>query len=123
MILDIRGYSSIPPEAEDPPSATTLKDRVRNFFRQYGKLGVAVYASISAFTFGSIYLVLKSGIDIPGLLVRIGIPEKDWMQNAGTAAVAYAIYKLLLPIRLVFVIGLTRTIAKRLGRTSSSSRP
>lgn len=124
MILPTRSYSSLPtnnprdsePETDAKPSLLkpSVAERLKAFFRQYGKLGFAVYMSVSAVTLGSIYLALSSGIDIPSLLVRLGVPEREWMKSAGTFAVAYAIYKVLLPLRLFVVAGLTRSIAKRL---------
>lgn len=124
MIIPNRAYISIPsssntPEGDageapkEPPKS--LKERLSQFFRQYGKLGIAVYFSISGVTFGSIYLALRSGVDVPGILMKLGIEEREWMKNAGTAALAYAIYKLLLPLRLAAVVWLTRSIARRFG--------
>lgn len=93
---------------------TGLKDRLKKFFKQYGKLGIGVYIGVSLVTFSSSYLALRSGLDVPGLLIKMGVPEKDWMKNAGTFAFAYALYKLALPLRLFVTVGLTSFIARRL---------
>lgn len=114
------GYTTInniPPGSPDPNQGappSSIKERLRLFFKQYGKLGVGVYLSISAITFGSSYLALSSGVDVHGLLIRLGVPEAEWMQSAGTFAFSYAIYKLLLPARLFLTAGLTSFIARRL---------
>lgn len=106
---------NVPPPASEPPiEQSSIKDRLKKFFKQYGKLGVGVYLGVSVFTFSSAYLALRSGLDVPGLLIKLGVPEKEWMKNAGTFAFAYALYKLALPIRLFVTVGLTGFIARRL---------
>lgn len=91
----------------------TLSQRLKAFFQQYGKLGFIVYLGIGAGTLGPIYLALKAGIDIKELTSRLGIPDNDFLKNAGTFAIAYGIYKVLLPARLFITIALTSWIAKR----------
>lgn len=107
-----RPYSSIP--QSNNVGSKSLKERLTAFFKQYGKLGVAVYLGVSVTTFGTSYLALRSGFDLPGLLIKLGVPEKDWMKNAGTLAFAYALYKLALPLRLFVTVSLTGFIARRL---------
>lgn len=119
MIIPVRPYSTVPPNEPssniEPPPNASIKERLSHFFRQYGKLGVAVYICVSAVTFGTVYLALKAGVDVQALLGMMGIQEREWMKSAGTAAFAYAVYKLLLPARLFLVVALTRTIARRFG--------
>ena len=123
MIIPVRPYSVVPPNEPSPnselPPNASIKQRLSHFFRQYGKLGVGVYICVSLVTFGSVYLALKAGIDVQALLGKIGIQEREWMKSAGTAAFAYAVYKLLLPARLFLVVALTRMIARRLGHKLS----
>lgn len=94
-----------------------MKEKLRTFFKQYGKLGIGVYAGVSLTTYTAAYLAIRSGLDIPGLLVKIGIPEKEWMKTAGNYAFAYALYKLALPVRLFVTFGLTGFLARRLRYT------
>lgn len=108
------GYTTIPNVPSSPtPPPSSIKERLRQFFKQYGKLGVGVYLSVSAVTLGSSYLALRAGLDVHGLLIRLGVPEGEWMKSAGTFAFSYAIYKLLLPARLFVTVGLTSFIARR----------
>lgn len=100
-----------PPPHEEPPK--TLTGKLKAFFRKYGKLGIAMYLSISAVTFSSIYLALRSGVDVKELMRKVGIPDWPLLDGAGTVAVAYAIYKLLMPARLFLTVVLTTWISKR----------
>lgn len=116
MPLADAGYSTInniPSSPTEPIEPKSLKDRLKQFFRQYGKLGVGVYLGVSVVTLSSSYLALRSGLDVPSLLIKCGVPEKDWMKNAGTFAFAYALYKLALPLRLFVTVGLTGYISRR----------
>lgn len=135
-------YSTIPPTPSPPPSSqppnhppnhppsldeekASLGQRLRSFFRRYGKLGIIVYLSISLTTFSSIYLALRTGVDVKALMNRLGVPEKGILKDAGTLALAYGIYKLLLPVRLFAAVGVTTWMAKRtsLGRRLTNFSP
>lgn len=100
-----------PPPPEEPPK--TLAGKLRAFFRKYGKLGIAVYLGISAVTFSSIYVALRSGVDVKGLMRKVGVPESPLLDGAGTVAMAYALYKLLMPARIFLTVVLTTWISKR----------
>lgn len=105
------------PSSTPPPSPPTGKkgmaQKLREFLRQYGKLGVIVYFSISAITFGTIYVALRTGVDVKALVASLGLPASNLWDGAGTLAVAYAIYKVLMPLRIFLAIGTTTWIAKK----------
>jgi hypothetical protein len=103
------GYSTLPTNNAPP----TLKERLRTFFRQYGKLGIGIYLGISLFSFSSIYLALRTGVDVKALIRKIGLPDSGLWDNAGTVAVAYAIHKIFMPVRLFLTVALTTFVAKR----------
>ena len=109
----MRSLSSNAPETPQQPGPLSVKERLTAFFKQYGKLGLAVYIGIGGTTFGGIYLALKAGVDVKALATRIGIPDNDFWRQAGTFAVAYGLYKILLPVRLFATAALTSWIAKR----------
>lgn len=90
-----------------------MGQKLKDFLRQYGKLGVVVYFSISAITFGTIYVALRTGVDVKALVASLGLPASTLWDGAGTLAVAYAIYKVLMPLRIFLAIGATTWIAKR----------
>lgn len=92
-----------------PPS---ISERVKLFFKRYGRMGLVVYFSISAFTFSSIYALISMGVDMKGYLDRWGIQLPQWSEKASGAMVAYLFYKLLLPVRLSLAMLLTPSLTK-----------
>jgi len=96
-----------------PPQKQTLTEKSREFIKEYGKLGVVVYLSMSAISISSFYLLLRSGVDIKSLIKKTGLPESAMWDSAGTFAMAYACHKILLPVRLFLTVGITRYIARR----------
>lgn len=104
------------PPPPETPSPKGLAEQLKAFFKQYGRLGLGIYLSVTAVSFGSIYLSLKSGVDVKGLMRRLGLPESAILDGAGTVAVAYAIHKLLMPLRLFLTVALTTWVARRAPR-------
>jgi len=107
----LKRLSSLPNDGGDGPKSFT--ERMKAFFQQYGKLGLFVYFSLSTFSLTSIYLTIRSGVDVQSLIQKIGLPQSKIIDSAGTFAVAYAIHKMLLPLRFFLTIGMTSFIAKR----------
>lgn len=95
------------------PRPHSFKDRLKAFFKQYGKLGLGIYIGVGCVSFGSCYLAIRSGVDAKSLIHKLGLPDSGLWDNAGTIAVAYAIHKILLPLRLFITIALTTFIAKK----------
>lgn len=100
-----RPLSTTPPPPAPP-------GRLKAFFQKYGKLGVGVYFGISCLSLGSIYGGLRLGVDVKGLLHRMGW-EGGLLEHGGTLAVAYAIHKAIMPLRILLTAGLTGYVAKR----------
>merc|ERR1712025_1192481 len=73
-----------------------------------------VHVATSIVWFGGFYIMLKSGVDIAGMLESIGTSERilDYLRNseAGYYALSYACYKIATPIRYTVTVGGT-TIA------------
>lgn len=108
-------YSTLPGNNEGHPSTQsprTMGERLKTFFRQYGKLGLGIYLGVSLFSFSSIYLALRTGVDVKSFLQQFGLESKVW-DNAGMVAIAYAIHKILMPLRIFISIGLTTLVAKK----------
>ncbi len=103
---------SPPPPQQDP----NLRDRLREFFKKYGKIGIGVYFSVSLSTFLMLYGSIRFGVDIDALLQKVGLSTPSWTEGAGTFIITYAIYKTLLPIRLMVTIGLTPSVKRFLQR-------
>lgn len=101
---------------EPNQQSTTLLDRTRMFFKKYGRVGLGVYLFVSSGTFITIYSLIHAGVDVAKVIEWIGLPIPKWSEKASTLIIAYTIYKILLPIRLMVSAGLTPYIMKYLKR-------
>lgn len=121
--LALRKYSSAQPEGEQaspeaprPPPRASLMDRVRTFIRENGRYGVATYAGICGSVYLMSFLAVRYGLDVPRLLQLFGWQDSDLVKQGSTFAVAFLIYKLLLPARLALAIFLTPRLKPFLSR-------
>ncbi|XP_038606554.1 protein FAM210B, mitochondrial [Tachyglossus aculeatus] len=90
---------------EQKPSKS---QQLKKIFKEYGAVGVSFHIGISLMSLGIFYLVVSSGVDVPAILIKIGFKE-SFVQSkvaAGTSTfvVAYAIHKLLAPMRISITI-------------------
>lgn len=95
-----------------PLEGKSLTERFKLFTKQYGRLGIFVYLGISTVSVSTIYVALKSGIDVRKLIEWFGLQSSTAWENAGTFAIAYGIHKVLMPFRLMITFLLTRRLAK-----------
>ena len=70
--------------------------------------------SVSASTFLLAYSLVKSGIDFSKLLEWLEIPVPEWSESTGTLLLAFTMYKLLMPVRLMVSVGLTPPVMRYL---------
>ena len=59
---------------------------------------------------------VSNGVDVAGLLGKIGIEPSQNAQTGGTFAIAYAAHKAASPIRFPPTVALTPVVAKMLGK-------
>lgn len=85
---------------------------VKDFAGRYGKLGLAVYLSVSAVSLGGSYLAVKAGLDTKSLMQRVGIDLSEGQEKFGVLVGAYAVHKVLLPVRLSATVFLTGVITR-----------
>merc|ERR1711915_957251 len=71
--------------------------------------------------FGGFYIMLKSGVDIVGMLEAIGTSDRihDYLRNseAGYYALSYACYKIATPLRYTVTVGGTTVAITKLKDT------
>jgi hypothetical protein len=85
-------------------------------FYRYGIAYLATSISLSIVSFGTFWVLVSYGVDVPGLLQRLGLPVSNTATNAGTAAIAYAAHKAASPIRFPPTVALTPKVAQWLGK-------
>lgn len=99
-------------DQDDTKVSPSLTERLKLFFKRYGRMGLVVYFGISAFTFSSIYALVSMGVDMKSYLDRLGIQLPEWSEKASGAMVTYLFYKLLLPVRLSLAMLLTPPLTR-----------
>ena len=79
--------------------------------QKYGRVAVGVHLCTSAVWYGAIYMGVKNGVDVNGLLASVGLPTpSESFVPVGDMAFAYAGYKCLTPVRWPVTIALTPII-------------
>ena len=90
-------------------------------FRDYWYVLLPVHVATSVVWLGGFYLALKSGVDIVGLLERLGTSERilDYLRHseAGYIALSYACYKIATPARYAVTVGGT-TLGQYIGMST-----
>lgn len=112
----------------------TWRQRAKTFAIEYGRVGIATHIVLSALSFSVIYVGVSSGVDVTALLDSVGLSSSvsDTTTNsAGSALIAYTIYKVVAPIRWPITFAVTPVVLRALRRRgymlaaseSSSSGP
>ncbi|XP_013168202.1 PREDICTED: uncharacterized protein C18orf19 homolog A isoform X1 [Papilio xuthus] len=95
-----------------------LVQRFKEMYRDYWYVVLPVHMTTSAIWFGSFYYAVRSGVDVIGLLENLNISEKLLSplkeSSAGYFALAFALYKLITPLRYAVTVGGTTYAIKKL---------
>jgi Protein of unknown function (DUF1279) len=94
--------------------------QAKDLLKRYGSAYLITSISFALVSFAICYALVDSGVDIAGLLNKVGIDATATQQKAGTFAVAYAAHKAASPIRFPPTVALTPVVAKFLGKEVSS---
>ena len=117
-------YNPLLASSQEPMSGTDgWSARFSSLTKQYGKMAMAVYLGISLIDFTAVWAALRFGLNVDSLLVRIPFmrgrekeiaveEEKAKRSEWGTIAVAYAIHKLLSPVRIAGTIAITPGLSR-----------
>ncbi|XP_030758331.1 uncharacterized protein C18orf19 homolog A-like [Sitophilus oryzae] len=100
----------------------SLFQRFKQMYKDYWYVLVPVHIVTSVAWFGGFYYLAYSGVDIPALLELMNFSEKivNSMRNSsmGYVAIAYALYKIVTPLRYAVTLGgttVTIQYLKKLG--------
>jgi len=118
QLLLSRDFSTSSPTAKDKeqkaPKKVGIIAKFKKMTKDYWYVLFPVHVATSVVWFGGFYIMLKSGVDIAGMLESIGTSERilDYLRNseAGYYALSYACYKIATPVRYTVTVGGT-TIA------------
>ncbi|ESO96591.1 hypothetical protein LOTGIDRAFT_99569, partial [Lottia gigantea] len=84
------------------------KQRLKLAVKDYGSTVIVFHIGISLMSLGGFYLAVSSGIDMVGILTRLGVGESilqsKMVSDAGTFVVAYAVHKIFAPVRIAITL-------------------
>lgn len=94
------------------------KNQAKELLARYGGAYLATSISLSLVSFSVCYLLINSGVDVQGLLDKVGIHTDETGEKVGTFALAYAAHKAASPIRFPPTVALTPVVASWFGKKS-----
>lgn len=97
----------------------SARHKLKVLVRDYGATAMVVHITISLFSLGTCYLIVRSGLPVGTLLHELSFVHdegKGYLQSAGTFAIAYLVHKSLVLIRLGATIAVTPILVNTLRR-------
>lgn len=88
----------------------------KDLLKKYGVAYLATSIPLAIVSFAICYVLVDSGVDVSGLLGKIGIEVNESGEKVGTFALAYAAHKAASPIRFPPTVLLTPVVAKMIGK-------
>lgn len=91
------------------------KQRLKNLIVLYGPTAVVLHIGLSLTFLGATYLVVRYGFDVPSFLENQNLMGEKYMMiiaNGGTFGLAYALYKGMMPFRVLVTLFLTPRVAR-----------
>jgi len=102
---------------ETDASATPSRmDMAKALLKRYGSAYLFTSISLSLVSITVFYFLVAGGVDVAGLLEKVGINVNATSESFGTFALAYAAHKASSPIRFGPTVALTPLVAKWLGK-------
>lgn len=100
-----------------------LKDKLKIAMRDYGSTVIVFHIGHSLTLLGIIYLALSSGLDVKWMLENVGLGSSSVAAGASTFVAAYAINKVLAPVRMGITLTATPFIVRYLRRIGVLKTP
>uniref|UniRef100_A0A7S0KKC8 DUF1279 domain-containing protein n=2 Tax=Ostreococcus mediterraneus TaxID=1486918 RepID=A0A7S0KKC8_9CHLO len=91
-------------------------DMAKALLKRYGSAYLFTSISLSLISITVFYFLVAGGVDVAGLLEKVGINVNATSESFGTFALAYAAHKASSPIRFGPTVALTPLVAKWLGK-------
>eukprot|EP00559_Dactyliosolen_fragilissimus_P007636 CAMPEP_0184858230 /NCGR_PEP_ID=MMETSP0580-20130426/3357_1 /TAXON_ID=1118495 /ORGANISM="Dactyliosolen fragilissimus" /LENGTH=178 /DNA_ID=CAMNT_0027354275 /DNA_START=123 /DNA_END=659 /DNA_ORIENTATION=+ len=91
-------------------------ESAKSLLSKYGIAYLATSIPLAIVSFSICYVLVDNGVDVTGLLSKVGINAGDTGDKVGTFAIAYAAHKAASPIRFPPTVILTPVVAKLIGK-------
>jgi hypothetical protein len=95
-------------------------DQAKELLKRYGSAYLLTSISFAIVSFAACYALVNAGVDVAGLLSRVGLQVTETSEQVGTLALAYAAHKALSPVRFPPTVALTPIVAMWLGKSRDS---
>ena len=100
----------------DDVQTPSRMDMAKALLKRYGSAYLFTSISLSLISITVFYFLVAGGVDVAGLLEKVGINVNATSESFGTFALAYAAHKASSPIRFGPTVALTPLVAKWLGK-------
>ncbi|KAJ9578583.1 hypothetical protein L9F63_005185 [Diploptera punctata] len=97
------------------------KDKLKRAVKEYGATVIVFHISISLLSLGGFYLAVTSGVDLAGVASTFGVGEVA--AEASNFVVAYALHKMLAPVRIGITLAATPVIVRHLRKIGILKAP
>jgi len=105
----------------DGKGKTRKTDKAKDLSAKYGGAYLLTSISLSLVSFSLCYILVNAGIDVPGLLLKVGISVDETGGKVGKLALAYAAHKAASPIRFPPTVALTPVVAGWIGKVKDGN--
>ncbi|RZF38540.1 hypothetical protein LSTR_LSTR006135 [Laodelphax striatellus] len=117
--LQLMNYST---DAVEPQLSN--KDKLKRAVKEYGTTVIVFHISISLMSLGICYLAVSGGLNMNSMLETIGLHgSSDVTTEASLLIVAYAVHKVLAPIRIGITLLVTPLIVRYLRKKNILKPP
>ncbi|KAK4011495.1 hypothetical protein OUZ56_020613 [Daphnia magna] len=111
----------------DAKAPESTKTKLKRAVKDYGATVIVFHVLISVTSLSICYAAVASGLDVPGMISRMGVSSEmlntRLASGASTFLVAYAVHKLLVPIRISVTLGCVPFIVRYLRRIGFLKNP
>ncbi|KCV71164.1 hypothetical protein H696_02115 [Fonticula alba] len=109
------------PKPEEETKKLSLAEKMKHMTKTYGPVAIGVHSTVYMVTISSMYVALKSGVDVTSLMSKVGLDRLIDLStldpNSGTLLMAFILAKCTSPIRTPLTLALTPPAARMVDRT------
>jgi len=102
--------------SKDESGTQSKGQQAKDLLKRYGSAYLLTSVSFAIVSFAACYALVNAGVDVAGLLTKVGLSVSDTSEKVGTFAIAYAAHKALSPVRFPPTVAMTPLVARWLGK-------
>lgn len=102
--------------SKDGGDTASKGKQAKDLLKRYGSAYLLTSVSFAIVSFAACYALVNAGVDVAGILSKMGLTVSDTSEKVGTFAISYAAHKALSPVRFGPTVALTPVVARWLGK-------